>query len=126
METIKTVFNKLFDKVELKSEKYDFALIDDLVKKYDSIKSDSDSQSLKARKAAQDLDEVSSRCKSILKEIQQAQKIADQVAKSAEDLGVGLPNEARVAVTQLDAYRSDLSELASRAEKAGDAIFAML
>ena len=33
METRKTVFNKLFDKVELKSEKIELALVDDLKKR---------------------------------------------------------------------------------------------
>jgi len=127
MKTIETVYNKLNNaKTELATHKVELALIDDLVKKYDSIKSDADSQTLKARSAAQDLDEVSNKSKSILKEIQEAQKVAEQIVKSAEDLGISLPNEAKVAVNQLDAYRSDVSELASRAEKSGDAIFSIL
>ena len=38
METRKTVFNKLFDKVELKSEKFEFALLDDIKSTSDKLK----------------------------------------------------------------------------------------
>lgn len=128
MSTLKTVFNKLTkeDKVELKSEKIELALVDDLVKKYDNIKSKADSLTLKARKAAQELDEVSSKSKSMLKEIADVQKLANQIYKSAEDLGIGLPNEAEVAVRQIDAYRSDMAEVSSTTEKASDLIFGLL
>lgn len=122
---IKRVYEKL-NKVELKSEKVELALVDDLSKKYDSIKSDYDSQSLKATKTAQDLVEISSKCKSILKDIPQAQKIADKVAKAADDLGIGLPDEARVAVNMLDKIKSDLSKLNSATDKAADAIYSRL
>ena len=109
-----------------KVERVELALVDDLVKKYDNIKSEADSLTLKARKAAQELDEVSSKSKSMLKEIADAQKMADNIYKSAEDLGVGLPNEAEVAVRQIDAYRSDMSEVSSTTAKASDLIFGLL
>ncbi len=109
-----------------KVERVELALVDDLVKKYDGIKSEADSLTLKARKAAQELDEVSSKSKSMLKQIADVQKLANEIYKSAEDLGVGLPNEAEVAVRQIDAYRSDMAEVSSTTAKASDLIFGLL
>jgi len=134
MKQIPTPLGKTYEEYEKelkefnlsKVERVELALVDDLVKKYDNIKSEADSLTLKARKAAQELDEVSSKSKSMLKEIADAQKIADNIYKSAEDLGVGLPNEAEVAVRQIDAYRSDMSEVSSTTAKASDLIFGLL
>ena len=127
-EQILSALNKMIreSKTELKSEKVELALVDDLVKKYDGIKSEADSLTLKARKAAQELDEVSSKSKSMLKQIADVQKLADEIYKSAEDLGVGLPNEAEVAVRQIDAYRSDMAEVSSTTAKASDLIFGLM
>jgi len=120
-EEVKTALKEL-----LSVQKVELALVDDLVKKYDGIKSEADSLTLKARKAAQELDEVSSKSKSMLKQIADVQKLADEIYKSAEDLGVGLPNEAEVAVRQIDAYRSDMAEVSSTTAKASDLIFGLL
>ena len=127
-EQILSALNKMIreSKTELKSEKVELALVDDLVKKYDGIKSEADSLTLKARKAAQELDEVSSKSKSMLKQIADVQKLADEIYKSAKDLGVGLPNEAEVAVRQIDAYRSDMAEVSSTTAKASDLIFGLM
>jgi hypothetical protein len=120
-EEVRTALKEL-----LSVQKVELALVDDLVKKYDGIKSEADSLTLKARKAAQELDEVSSKSKSMLKQIADVQKLADEIYKSAEDLGVGLPNEAEVAVRQIDAYRSDMAEVSSTTAKASDLIFGLM
>jgi|TARA_R110001583_G_scaffold37873_6_gene122709 uncharacterized coiled-coil DUF342 family protein len=109
-----------------KVERVELALVDDLVKDYNNIKSKSDALTLKARKAAQDLDEVSTKSKSMLKEIADAQKTADEIVKAAKGLGVELPQEAKVAANQIDAYRSDMSEVSSTTAKASDLIFGLL
>jgi len=120
-EEVKTALKEL-----LSVQKVELALVDDLVKEYNNIKSKSDALTLKARKAAQDLDEVSTKSKSMLKEIADAQKTADEIVKSAKDLGVELPQEAKVAAKQIDAYRSDMSEVSSTTAKASDLIFGLL
>tara|TARA_R110002094_G_C4771919_1_gene200449 strand:+ start:91 stop:501 length:411 start_codon:yes stop_codon:yes gene_type:complete len=117
---------KEYKAFNLKVEKVELALVDDLVKEYNNIKSKSDALTLKARKAAQDLDEVSTKSKSMLKEISDAQKTADEIVKAAKDLGVELPQEAIVAAKQIDAYRSDMSEISSTTAKASDLIFGLL
>ena len=120
-EEVRTALKEL-----LSVQKVDLALVDDLVKDYESIKSKSDALTMKARKAAQDLDQVSTKSKSMLKEIAAAQKTADEIVKAAKDLGVSLPNEAMVAARQIDAYRSDMSEVSSTTGKASDLIFGLL
>lgn len=91
METRKTVFNKLFDKVELKSEKYDFALIDDLESlknKFDKeitpvfkeISKEKSKLRDKGQKAEQVLNKVDN-------EIEQKLKL---VEKNAKDLGINV------------------------------------
>ena len=117
---------KEYKAFNLKVDKVELALVDDLVKEYNNIKSKSDALTLKARKAAQDLDEVSTKSKSMLKEISDAQKTADEIVKAAKDLGVELPQEAIVAAKQIDAYRSDMSEISSTTAKASDLIFGLL
>jgi uncharacterized membrane protein len=128
MNTQKEVFNKLFkeDKVELAAQKIELSLVDDIVKVYNSIKSKADGLSMNARRAAQELDETSSKAKQLLKEIEKSESDSKKLVNSAKDLGIQLPSEASVAIRQLQAYRSDLSELQSATEKAGDIVFGML
>ena len=128
MNTQKEVFNKLFkeDKVELAAQKIELSLVDDIVKVYNSIKSKADGLSMNARRAAQELDETSNKAKQLLKEIEKSESDSKKLVNSAKDLGIELPSEASVAIRQLQAYRSDLSELQSATEKAGDIVFGML
>jgi len=128
MKTQREVFNKLFkeEKVELSAEKIELSLVDDIVKVYNSIKSKADGLSMNARRAAQELDETSNKAKQLLKEIEKSESDSKKLVNSAKDLGIELPSEASVAIRQLQAYRSDLSELQSATEKAGDIVFGML
>ena len=128
MNTQKEVFNKLFkeEKVELAAQKIELSLVDDIVKVYNSIKSKADGLSMNARRAAQELDETSNKAKQLLKEIEKSESDSKKLVNSAKDLGIELPSEASVAIRQLQAYRSDLSELQSATEKAGDIVFGML
>lgn len=128
MKTQREVFNKLFkeDKTELATQKVELGLVDDIVKVYNNIKSKADGLSMNARKAAQELDETSNKAKQLLKEIESSESDSKKLVSSAKDLGIQLPSEASIAIRQLQAYRSDLSELKSATAKAGDIIFGML
>ena len=119
---------KLLSKIEniVKGEKIELALVDDIEKTYNNIKSDSDSLYSTVRKAAQDIDEVSIKAKGIIKEIDDTDGDVKKLVEGAKDLGIELPSEASISIRQLQAYRSDLSELVSRTEKASDGLFAML
>ena len=128
MSTESRVFNKLaeVEKVELSAQKVELALVDDIVKVYNSIKSKADGLSMSARRAAQELDETSNKSKQLLKQIESTESDVKKLVTSAKDLGIELPSEASIAIRQLQAYRSDLSELKSATEKAGDIVFGML
>ena len=128
MNTQNRVFKKLAqaEKVELSAQKIELALVDDIVKVYNSIKSKADGLSMSARRAAQELDETSNKAKQLLKQIESTESDVKKLVTSAKDLGIELPSEASIAIRQLQAYRSDLSELKSATEKAGDIVFGML
>jgi len=122
------IAEQLLSKIEsiVKGEKVELALVDDIEKTYNKIKSDSDTLYGNVRRAAQNIDEVSGKAKSIIKQIDATDSDVKKLIDGAKDLGVELPTEATISIRQLQAYRSDLSELASRTEKASDGLFAML
>lgn len=113
-------------KTELETHKVELALVDDIVKTYNKIKSQSDALFMRARKNAQDLDFVATRSKETLKEIEKTESDVKKLVNSAKDLGIELPSEASIAIRQLQAYRSELAELKSATTKAGDTIFGIL
>jgi len=84
METRKTVFSKLFDKVELKSEKIELGAIDDLKKKLDSDTSKLDKSISKVRGLASDFVELEQDFKKISNE-------ASLIRKKLADIGVEDP-----------------------------------
>ena len=124
---IEKVYSKLPQKKHnLGKHKVDLSLIDDIVNSYENIKSEADGLMMDVRKAAQDIDEVSSRAKEIINQIDGTDSDVENIVQSVNDLGIELPSEVSVAIRQLQAYRSDLSETSSRAETASDGLFAML
>ena len=124
---IEKVYSKLPQKKHnLGKHKVDLSMIDDIVNSYESIKSEADGLMMDVRKAAQDIDEVSSRAKDIINQIDGTDSEVERIVQSVNDLGIELPSEVSVAIRQLQAYRSDLSETSSRAETASDGLFAML
>ena len=81
---------------------------------------------MSVRTNAQDLDELSSKSGAILKLIDSTESDVKKLVDGANDLGVPLPSEADVAIKQLQAYRSELSETKQRTAKASDGLFALL
>jgi len=128
MNVSKQVFSRLFkeEKTELETHKIELALVDDIVKVYNDIKSKADALSMQARRAAQELDETSNKAKQLLKEIQSSESDSKRLTTSAKDLGIQIPAEASIAINQLQAYRSDLAELDSTTSKASDMVFGMM
>ena len=124
---IDKVYSKLPNKKHnFRKQKVDLSLIDDIVNSYESIKSEADGLMMDVRKAAQDINEVSSRAKEIIDQIDATDSEVERIVQSVNDLGIELPSEVSVAIRQLQAYRSDLAETSSRAETASDGLFAML
>ena len=126
MNTQGKVNKRLFRKTELATHKVELALVDDIVKTYNKIKSDADSLFSTVRKAAQDVDGVANDAKAILKRIQATESDVTKIVKAVNDLGIEPPPEAKVAINQLEAYRSDMAELNQRADTASTGLFALL
>jgi len=107
-------------------KKVELALVDDIEKTYNKIKSDADALSGAIRRAANDVDDIANKSKAIIKRIDATDSDVKKLVSSANDLGIELPSEAKISIRQLQAYRSDLSELQSRADKAANGLYAML
>tara|TARA_R100000742_G_C4278194_1_gene100742 strand:- start:2688 stop:3077 length:390 start_codon:yes stop_codon:yes gene_type:complete len=105
---INKVLNKLpKDKVEL--EKVELAKVSDLVKLYDKIKKSGDSVESDINKVISTLDgKIRSKIKEVLKDVQKSEKMSDEIIKATKELGVDVPSDAKVAINQIDAYRSSL------------------
>jgi len=117
---------KHINKEELSTQKVELALVDDIEKTYNKIKSDADALSGAIRRAANDVDDIANKSKAIVKRIDATDSDVKKLVSSAKDLGIELPAEAKISIRQLQAYRSDLSELQSRADKAANGLYAML
>ena len=118
--------SKRISKMLFSKERVELALVDDIVKTYNKIKSDADSLSMTVRKAAQDVDKVANDATAVLKRIQATESDVQRIIKATNDLGVEIPSEAMVAIRQLEAYRSEMAELSQRADTASTGLFALL
>ena len=125
MNNLKKVYKHL-NKEELSIQKIELALVDDIEKTYNKIKSDADALSGAIRRAANEVDDIANKSKAIVKRIDATDSDVKKLVSSAKDLGIELPPEAKISIRQLQAYRSDLSELQSRADKSANGLYAML
>ena len=123
---MKSVFSKIAeDKTELAKHEVQLGLVDDIKKLYNSIQSDYETALKQAKIAASGMDKAASLAKKVQDSVKKSESITEKLIKSAKDLGLDLPSEVKTAITQIQAYRSDSSELMSRAEKAADGIQAL-
>lgn len=91
METIKTVFDKLFDKVELKSEKYEFALLDDIKSTSDKLRKMWESSLEIAEDGAAKLaTKTAKNSKALNDEIFALRKEIQEFEKKIKDLGINI------------------------------------
>ena len=89
METRKTVFNKLFDKVELKSEKFEFALLDDIKSTSDKLKKMWESSlEIAVDGAAKLATKTSKSSKALNDEIFKLRNEIQEFEKKIKDLGI--------------------------------------
>ena len=114
---ISKVLNKFpKDKVEL--EKVELAKVSDLVKLSDKIKKTGDSVETDIDKVISSLDgKIRGKIKSVLGDIEKAEKMSDEIIKATKELGVDVPSDAKAAISQIDAYRSSLQNSDSQVVK---------
>ena len=108
------------------NQKVELALVDNVVKEYNKINDEANDLFMIVRKAAQDVDEVSQKAKTLLKRVIGTDSNVNKLEQAVDDLGIGLPNEAEVSVRQLKVYKNELRQLALQAEKASSVLFAMM
>jgi len=91
METRKTVFSKLFDKVELKSEKFEFALLDDIKSTSDKLKKMWESSlEIAVDGAAKLATKTSKSSKALNDEIFKLRNEIQEFEKKIKDLGINI------------------------------------
>ena len=114
---INKVLSKLPEnKVEL--EKVELAKVSDLVKLSDKIKKTGDSVETDIDKVISSLDgKIRGKIKSVLGDIEKAEKMSDEIIKATKELGVDVPSDAKAAISQIDAYRSSLRNSDSQVVK---------
>ena len=122
---IEKVYSKL-PKQELSAHKVDLNLVNDIEKTYNKIKSDADNLSMLLIKAANEVDGINTEAKEILKRIDATDNDIKKLEDGAKNLGVELPDEAKISIRQLKVYKSSLSQLVSKSAKVSNSLFAML
>jgi len=118
-------YGKEKEAVELSKVEVELGLTQDIVKEYLEIKGDYETALKQAKQGASAIDKAASVGKKIKDKINAFNKKSDSFVKQAKELGLEIPKDTATAIRQVDAYRSDVGELISVAEKASDGIFSL-
>ena len=112
-------------KVEAKlaSQKVNLSLVDDLIKKFEGVKTTEAKIISEIRKAGVIVDKGENDFKNLLKLLDTMEKDADVLLKQAKDLGVELPAPVNVAIRQIGAYSSTAFNAVGQLEKASSIIY---
>jgi hypothetical protein len=112
-------------KVEAKlaSQKVNLSLVDDLIKKFESVKNTEARIISEIRKAGVIVDKGENDFKNLLKLLDTMEKDADVLLKQAKDLGVELPAPVNALIRQIGAYSSTAFNAVGQLEKASSIIY---
>ena len=110
------VFSMIQTKTELKSEKVELALVDDLKKLNNSYLSDTDTANSKIKGLLSDARSIESKIESALKNVSKIKTAISKVEQSAKDLGIKSSNikeleTANVILKNSNDYKQILSSL---------------
>jgi hypothetical protein len=122
MNTLKTIYDKI-GKTELAKHEVNLSLVDDLIKKFEVVKTTSKKIISEIRKAGVIVDKGEQDFRNLLKFLDNMEKDADVLLKQAKDLGVELPAPVNVAIRQISAYSSTAFDAVGQLEKASDIIY---
>jgi hypothetical protein len=123
MNTLKTIYDKLGDKTELAKHEINLSLVDDLIKKFEVVKTTRSKIISEIRKAGVIVDKGEQDFRNLLKFLDNMEKDADVLLKQAKDLGVELPAPVNVAIRQISADISFAFNAVGQLEKASDIIY---
>jgi hypothetical protein len=108
---------------ELSTEKVELSLVSDLDKLYKKIKKEGDSIESAISKVVNSLDgRIGGDIESALGDVEQSEKIVNELIKATKDLGVDIPSNAKTAISQINAYGSSLRNAKSVITKAADTL----
>jgi len=111
------------NKTELKAEKVELGLVDDLTKKTKKAIDTFNSINASARKAGQIIDKAEIEASKLNKTFKDLEGDWDKVKKQAKELGVDLPSEVAALVTNASAYENSTRNAASQLEKASSIVY---
>jgi len=111
MQTEKLVFNKLFKKEELATVKVELANLQSVIKLDDSAFKIKDKALSSSTKLKELIASVSANCKSAINAFELVIKEVDVLETQAKDLGLALPNDARIARDSAKRESMQFSEL---------------
>ena len=122
MNTLKSIYDKI-GKTELAKHEINLSLVDDLIKKFEVVKTTESKIISEIRKAGVIVDKGEQDFRNLLKLLDTMEKDADVLLKQAKDLGVELPAPVNVAIRQIGAYISTAFNAVGQLEKASDIIY---
>lgn len=110
------------NKTEL-SKKVDLALVDDFQSIFNNIDMSTDSLIDDLGSIARQIDAKTLLVNDILRDIEAANDLANQLRDAYTDLGINMPTDIGVNISQLEANRNILSEAESRIETAAEGFY---
>lgn len=123
MNTLKTIYDKLGDKTELAKHEINLSLVDDLIKKFEVVKTTESKIISEIRKAGVIVDKGEQDFRNLLKFLDNMEKDAIFLLKQAKELGLELPAPAQTAIRNIGAYSSTASNAVTQLEKSSDIIY---
>ncbi len=110
------------NKTEL-SKKVDLALVDDFQNIFNNIDMSTNSLIDDLGSIARQIDAKTLLVNDILRDIEAANDLANQLRDAYTDLGINIPTDIGVNISQLEANRNILSEAESRIETAAEGFY---
>ncbi len=110
------------NKTEL-SKKVDLALVDDFQSIFNNIDLSTNSLIDDLGNIARQIDSKTLLVNDILRDIEAANDLANQLRDAYTDLGINMPTDIGVNISQLEANRNILSEAQSRIETAAEGFY---
>jgi len=117
------ILNKLQKNKTRLSKKVDLALVDDFESIFNNIDLQTDSLIDDLGNLARQIDSKTLLVNDILRDIEAANNLANQIRDTYTDLGINIPTDIGVNFSQLEANRNLLSEAESRIETAAEGLY---
>ena len=115
--------SKRISKMLFSKERVELSLVDDVVDAYDKLKKEVDNISNNSINIANDLKKLNDKATTLLKELNQTDSDVEKLKKGADDLGIGLPQEAEISVKMLQQLKVDIKKYTKAIDKSSSILF---